>query len=272
METIMNTHPHRYAQAHSLDPASEFSEAPQASTQLQEAPIALCINGICQAVMMATPSDLEAFALGFVLSEGLICRPQEIIDIDCTVVTAGWQVDIRVLASAASRLKQRRRLMAGPSGCGLCGIDSLAAAMALPQQNKLGTQSRYIPDIEAIQMAVQQLPQLQKQRNCSRGHHGAAFFNLRGQCLELTEDVGRHSALDKLIGRLAMQSPTDYSALTGFALLTSRCSHDLIIKAARARLPALVTLAPPTNLAMQSAQQLALPLFCYQQGQLKQFA
>jgi len=222
--------------------------------------------------MMATPSNLEAFALGFALSEGLISYPQEIIAIDCSVEISGWQVDINVLAGSASRLKQRRRLMAGPSGCGLCGVDSLAAAMALPQKNKPANQVRSIPSIEAIQLAVQQLPQLQKQRNCSRGHHGAAFFNPDGECLELAEDVGRHSALDKLIGALAMHSQAEFSELTGFALLTSRCSHDLIIKAARARLPALVTLAPPTDLAVQSAIQLDLPLFCHQQGQLKQFA
>ncbi len=258
----------------SLSPAKEHTQscykAGRETTQLQEAAIALCINGICQSVMMATPSDLEAFARGFAISEGLVSKASDILHVDCARSQGGWQVEITVLAASENRLKQQRRLMAGPSGCGLCGIASIEAAMSLPHQQKPSTIN--IPSLEAIQSAVVKLPALQKQFDCTRGHHGAAFFDLDGQFIEMAEDVGRHSALDKLIGRLAMHTKNQSAALSGFALLTSRCSHDLIMKAARAGIPALVTLAPPTDLAVQSALQLKLALFCHKQGKLKQFA
>lgn len=250
------------------------------STQLQEAPIALCINGVCQSVMMATPSDLEAFARGFAISEGLVRKSEDILYVDCASVPLGWQVDITVLAASEKRLKQQRRFMAGPSGCGLCGVESIEAAMVLPNQGTSITATTCgkslvvtsLPSREMIEAAVRQLPELQKQFDCTRGHHGAAFFNLDNQLIELAEDVGRHSALDKLIGRLSMDKTNQSTAHTGFALLTSRCSHDLVMKASRAAIPVLVTLAPPTDLAVQTARQLNLPLFCQQQGKFKQFA
>ena len=236
---------------------------------LQETPVALCINGICQCVMMASPSDLEAFALGFALSEGLITKPADSLSIDCVRESNGWQVNMTVLAGIEHRLKRRRRLMTGPSGCGLCGIASLELAMELPNQASYSAKPTL--NKAAIHSAVSQLPGLQKRFNCTRGHHGAAFFTQDGQFVELAEDVGRHSALDKLIGRLAKYDTNALNHLTGFALLTSRCSHDLVIKASRSGISTLVTLAPPTDLAVQSAQKLLLTLFCYQQGQLKQF-
>lgn len=244
------------------------------NTPLQETAVALCINGICQCVMMASPSDLEAFALGFALSEGFITQPDDILSIDCEEQCNGWQVNMTVLASVEHRLKQRRRLMTGPSGCGLCGIASLGLAMELPNQEALSQTSasaKSVPSADIIQSAVNQLPAFQKQFNCARGHHGAAFFTQHGELIELAEDVGRHSALDKLIGRLAKHTPNVLVEQTGFSIVTSRCSHDLVIKASRSGISTLVTLAPPTDLAVKSAQKLALALFCYQQGQLKQF-
>jgi FdhD protein len=247
-----------------------------AITNLQEAAVAICVNGVCQSVMMATPSDLEAFALGFILSEGIVDNVNAVLDIDCEQQSNGWHVDITVKAASEYRLKQRRRLMAGPSGCGLCGVTSLDAAMTLPSRNMPGSDSR--PHINALEQASiirlsgNQVSSLQKQFNCTRGHHSAIFFDGEGLFIDLAEDVGRHSALDKLIGRLAKHQTKPLTAEDGFALLTSRCSHDLVIKASRSGIAALVTLGLPTDLAVQSAQQLSLPLFCFQYDQLKQFA
>lgn len=245
---------------------------PLSAPELQEAPVAVCINGICQSVMMISPTDIEAFAYGFVLTEGLIAHPNEILHIDSIQQELGWQVDVRVLAEAEHKLKQKRRLMAGPSGCGLCGVDSLESAMALPEkasEQKLSNPNKFITlDQKSILSAVDQLPNLQKQFACTRGHHGAAFFLPDAEFVDLAEDVSRHAALDKLIGRLAVK---DSLPKEGFALLTSRCSHDLVLKASRAGIPGLVTLAPPTDLAVQSAQRVELPLICFKQGQMQQY-
>lgn len=246
------------------------------TTDLEESAVALCINGITQSVMMATPSDLEAFALGFSISEGLVASSSDVLNIECLERANGWQVDITVLAVSEYNLKQRRRKMAGPSGCGLCGVTSLDAAMELPSQKKTSPEidSFVNSSLEAafIRSAVSQLPDLQKEYNSTRGHHSALFFGEGGQFIELSEDVGRHSALDKLIGRLALCETNPLNKNSGFALLTSRCSHDLVIKASRSGIPALVFLGLPTNLAVQSAQQLQLPLFCFHHDQIKQFA
>lgn len=256
------------------------SEQLSDATELQEAAIAICINGISQAVMMATPRDLEAFARGFAISEGLIANASDILDVEVEPIPDGWQADIRVLAAAEHQLKARRRLMAGPSGCGLCGTDSVSAAITLPEVTQ---STACVPDESAIRMAVQQLPEIQKQQGCIRGHHGAAFFDLHGCCIALAEDVGRHSALDKLIGRLLSQplnkQQSGHKSLTGlltglpgFAVITSRCSHDLIQKSARSGLGNLVTLSPPTDLAVKSACQCGLKLFCFKRGELHRFA
>jgi FdhD protein len=245
-------------------------------TNLQEAAVALCVNGVCQSVMMATPSDLESFALGFALSEGLIASVVDVLNIDCLEQVNGWQADITVLAASEHNLKQRRRKMAGPSGCGLCGVTSLDAAMELPSQKEtsfeIDSSVNFSLEAALIRSAVSQLPDLQKKYNSTRGHHSALFFGDHGQFIELSEDVGRHSALDKLIGRLALCEANPLNKNSGFALLTSRCSHDLVIKASRSGIPALVSLGLPTNLAVQSAQQLKLPLFCFHHDQIKQFA
>ena len=264
------------------------SEQLSDATELQEAAIAICINGISQAVMMATPRDLEAFARGFAISEGLIANANDILDVEVEPIPDGWQADIWVLAAAEHQLKARRRLMAGPSGCGLCGTDSVSAAITLPEVTQ---STACVPDESAIRMAVQQLPEIQKQQGCIRGHHGAAFFDLHGCCIALAEDVGRHSALDKLIGRLlsrplnkqqsghksliglsGLSGQSSLPGLPGFAVITSRCSHDLIQKSARSGLSNLVTLSPPTDLAVKSARQCGLKLFCFKRGELHRFA
>jgi len=213
--------------------------------------------------MMVTPQNLNAFALGFTASEGLILDPSEILDLHIEEVTSGWQINLTTLNRTQQRVQQRRRKMAGPSGCGLCGIDSLEAAMDYPEPIAEKTQP---PTHLAVEKAMTALAQQQRDHH-RRGHHGAALFSIQGEYLFSSEDVGRHSALDKLLGQ-ALENQTPI-AHCGFALLTSRCSHDLVIKAARMKLPNLITIGQATDLAIASAERMNLGLYRYHQDTLK---
>jgi len=250
-------------------PITEPSKQKLHQAQLLEVAVAISINGISQAVMMASPEHLKDFALGFGLSEGLINSSSDVLDIVVHSHECGWQVDLHVLARVQHQLKQRRRTMAGPSGCGLCGLDSLEEAMLITLPHKRATKSFELPSEAVIIQARDNLPALLKNSGGKRGNHCAAFFDLSANLLALREDVGRHSALDKLLGCLSNKKQ---SMNEGFALITSRCSHDLIAKAARLSLTSLVTLAQPTNLAVSSARKTQLALFCFQYGQLKRYA
>jgi len=250
-------------------PITEPSEQKLHQAQLMEVAVAISINGISQAVMMASPEHLKDFALGFSLSEGLINSSNDVLDIIVHSHQCGWQVDLHVLARVQHQLKQRRRTMAGPSGCGLCGLDSIEAAMSLSLPQEQTTKSLKLPSEQVIIQARDALPALLKKSGGTRGNHCAAFFDLSAKMLAVREDVGRHSALDKLLGCL---SDKKQAIDEGFALITSRCSHDLIAKAARLSLTTLVTLAQPTDLAVSSARKTQLALFCFQHGQLKRYA
>ncbi|MBA6251007.1 MULTISPECIES: formate dehydrogenase accessory sulfurtransferase FdhD [unclassified Colwellia] len=255
-----------------LNCTKKIAELPQKElhqAQLTEAAIAISINGISQAVMMASPEHLKDFALGFSLSEGLIHSVNEVLDIIVHSHVSGWQVDIMVLARVQHRLKQRRRTMAGPSGCGLCGLDSIEAAMSLHQPHQNEVKSFQLPSEKIIIQARDALPSILKKSGSVRGNHCAAFFDLSAKMIAFREDVGRHSALDKLLGCLSHKKLLTHD---GFALITSRCSHDLIAKAARLYLTTLVTLAQPTDLAVNSARKSQIALFCFQHGQLKRYA
>lgn len=245
----------------------ELQLMPLQDVSLCEVAVAICINGVSQAVMMASKKNLPQFGLGFILSEGLIGSVDEVLDIKLLPLEQSWQVDIQVLAQTAAKLKQRRRVMAGPSGCGLCGIDSLQQSMDLSQLQRLD--DRPVPAVATLELAQQVLSLQQRQLGFTRGHHSAAFFDLQAQLLEIEEDVGRHSALDKLIGSLAQAKQLEAQ---GFVLLTSRCSFDLVVKMLRVGLNNLFTLAPPSRLAVTTARDFNLRLFCLQQGQLKRFA
>lgn len=234
--------------------------------QLSEVAVAVCFNGISQSVMMVSPNNLHDFALGFALTEGLINSTAEVLDIVIEKQALGWQLDLHVLSRTEHRLKQRRRTMAGPTGCGLCGIASINEAMSVPTK---ALNSPTLPDVDIIINARDSLSKIQKNHQGVKGNHTAVYFDLQAQVIAVREDVGRHSALDKLIGSLYSNKQEH---VAGFALLTSRCSHDLVIKAARAKLPMLVTLSQPTDLAVASAEQSGLALFSFQQGQLKRFA
>jgi FdhD protein len=259
-------------QVSSITPVTVLPQHKLHQAQLSEVAVAVSLNGISHAVMMVSPKNLKDFALGFALSEGLIHSTNEVLDMVVQSHENGWQVDLQVLARVQHRLKQRRRTMAGPSGCGLCGLDSIEAAMALElkvNSDKASHKKINLPSEAMIIQAKDTLPNILQQSGGVRGNHCAAYFDLSAKIIAFREDVGRHSALDKLLGCLSKENKT---IADGFALITSRCSHDLIAKAVRLSLRALVTLAQPTDLAVSSARKMGLALFCFQHGQLKRFA
>lgn len=224
----------------------------------EETPLAVEIDGEPYAVMMVTPGDLEDFAVGFVLSERLINGPGDIARIDVREgrVAQGARalaVDIRLEAPASERVAQRRRAMPGQSGCGLCGIMTLEEA--LPNLAAFSSCSSIAPS--AIARALSALPQRQELNISTGATHAAAFCTQAGEIVALREDVGRHNAFDKIIGHLAR---TDTNPASGFALLTSRCSYELVQKAVLAGIPLLVTISAPTALAVQIARDAQLTL------------
>jgi len=218
-----------------------------------EVPVALVYNGISHAVMMATPLDLEDFALGFSLSEGILSDAGELLDIESEPAADGIEVRLEITGRAFAGLKERRRNLTGRTGCGICGVDSIDQAV------------RELPRIQndrhftatAIFRALDELPSLQVLNRESRTLHAAAFCDPDGKVLLLREDVGRHNALDKLIGamRKAKLDPA-----TGFGVITSRCSSEMVQKAAALGLPMLVAVSAPTGLAQELADRYGLTL------------
>lgn len=225
-----------------------------------ESPVALVFNGISHAVMMATPVDLEAFALGFSLSEGLLERREECFGIDVVEGQRGCEVQIDIAAGAEMRLKERRRNLAGRTGCGLCGIDSLEALDLTPPPLSSPLQI----DPAAVTRAFEQLPALQVMNKQSGAHHAAGWSTRQGELLAVMEDVGRHNALDKLLGSrvLAGQSLSD-----GFVIMSSRASSELVLKCARLKVPLLATISAPTSMAIEIATNTGLALYGWCRGE-----
>ena len=218
-------------------------------TVADEVPVALVYNGVSHAVMMASPSDLEAFALGFSLSEGILASPDELLDLSVTRAPAGVEIQLRITARRFAGLQDRRRSLAGRTGCGLCGVESLAEALRdLPRVH-----SDLVVSHAAIDRALADLSPRQVLNRAAGAVHAAAWADPSGAILASAEDVGRHNALDKLIG-LTAQAPLP----PGFLVLTSRCSYELVAKAAMAGMPILVAISAPTGLALDVAERIGL--------------
>jgi FdhD protein len=213
----------------------------------KETPVALQINSEPYAVMMATPSDLRDFAAGFLLGEGLIRDVKDISGILVMPVENGIAVDVAVAEAAVDMTRMVRRRVEGRSGCGLCGVEDIAAAM-----RPLAPVTRgWAPEPAAILKAAQALPSLQPMNTFNRTVHGAAWVTRDGEIVLVREDVGRHNALDKLIGRVARYG---WDRQSGFVLMTSRCSFELVQKTVTAGIGALVTVSAPTALAHELAK------------------
>ncbi len=241
---------------------------------IDEQPVALVFNGLSHVVMMATPSQLDELAVGFALAEGLIEGLHELRDVEVEAAPdgLGHSVQLEVSPRAFEHLKTRRRQLEGRSGCGLCGIDSLQAfRQAWPQAGQSGAlqtaspQAAPLLNAEAVQRALRALPDWQPLQARSGGCHAAAWCSPEGEVLLAREDVGRHNALDKLIGALALQrkGTRDGTRRDGFVLVSSRASYELVSKCARVGLPALAAVSAPTALAVQLARQSGVQLMAF---------
>ncbi len=233
----------------------------------EEMPVAVVYNGLDHAVMLATPTDLVDFALGFSLSEHVVDRAEDIIAIVLRRRRHGIDLKIQIAGRCFERLKlrQARRNLTGRSGCGVCGMDN-AEAFFEPLPPVAATPRRLDP--RAVAAAAQALNDHQPLWRASRSVHGAAWAGLDGCIVMAREDVGRHNALDKLLGAL-IRTETDRNQ--GFILISSRCSYEIVEKAARLGVTALVGLSAPTAFAIEKARQAQFSLNCFTSEGLVQF-
>ncbi|SOZ60834.1 formate dehydrogenase formation protein [Cupriavidus taiwanensis] len=214
----------------------------------EEVPVALEYNGISHAVMLATPADLKDFALGFSLSEGIVARASDVYDIEVDTRAHGIAVQLEIASEAFMRLKDRRRTLAGRTGCGLCGTESLEQVMRAPAP--VHSTASFHTDV--IQAAFVQLQLRQALQRHTGATHAAAWLRADGHVSLVREDVGRHNALDKLAGALA-RSGEDIAG--GAVLVTSRASYEMVLKTAAIGAGMLAAVSAPTALAVRLAEQ-----------------
>jgi FdhD protein len=226
----------------------------------EETPVALSYNGATLAVMMATPSDLEDFALGFSLNEGIVASADEIEQIDAVAVDDGIDLQIRVPEGVSERLSKRRRAMAGPVGCGLCGVESIEQAL----KSHAPVTSDFAIKEGVIGAAIASLTKVQPMNAETGAVHAAGFWMPDEGLVMAREDVGRHNALDKLAGALA-RAGTDTA--NGATLLTSRVSVEMIQKIAAIGAPITLAISAPTALAVRTAEQANITLVAVVRGE-----
>ena len=226
----------------------------------EEVPVALEYNGISHAVMMASPHDLEDFALGFSLSEGILERRAELYDCDVVPGPDGYRVEMRIAGERFAALKDKRRNLTGRTGCGLCGAETLAQAIRCPQPAR-GTACFTPAQIHAGMEAMQRSQVLQRSTGAT---HAAAWMNADGAIELVREDVGRHNALDKLIGAMAA-GHLDFAA--GAALITSRASYEMVQKSATLGIGLLAAISAPTSLAIRLAEETNVTLLGFTRNQ-----
>jgi FdhD protein len=228
-------------------------------TLAQEVPVALVYNGISHVVMLATPADLEDFAYGFSYTEGIISERAQIYGIDAKAIhqqdgqLRGIELHIELGTAQFAALKEQRRNLTGRTGCGLCGAESLSQVFKMPEHSKTSVPCL---SLQVIDAAMVQLKSQQPLQQITGATHACAIANDQGQVLQVREDVGRHNALDKLIGSLLRHSP-DFNALwqKHWVLTTSRASYEMVQKVAMTGGRALVAISAPTALAVNLAQE-----------------
>lgn len=254
---------------------------------VEEVPVALEFNGISHATMLATPTDLEDFARGFALTEGIVGRVADIRGIDIEPEEAGIVIRLEIATACEMRLRERRRIMAGRTGCGLCGVETLAQVRldmpSLPQT--------YTLSLAAVRRAQREMRAAQVLHDATGASHAAAYATEEGAVACVREDVGRHNALDKLVGaihgprrpHLARDMPRAPGAsvqagfpeaglpdaslpMRGFALVSSRASFEMVQKAVVAGFGALVAVSAPTAMAVRQARAAGLILLGFQRG------
>lgn len=218
----------------------------------EEVPVALIYNGISHAVMLATPRDLEDFALGFSLAEGIFSHPKELYGIEVLSQSAGIELRMEIAAERFHQLKEKRRSMTGRTGCGLCGAESLAQALRLPDGVNQ-SQQKFSPT--AILKALAEAHKNQPLQAETGATHASFWVSPEGEIELVREDVGRHNALDKLLGAKARSDNK-----SGFILSTSRASYEMVQKSAVAGVAMLVAISAPTGLAIRMAEQSGITL------------
>lgn len=236
---------------------TESGESADSDRVVSETPVALVYNGISHVVTMATPDHLEELGLGFSLSEGILSSPAQLLDWELHSLPQGMELAMNITGEAFAALKQRRRNLTGRTGCGICGLESLEQAVpALP-----AVDCDYRLRHAALQYALAGLDAAQSLKRETGGVHGAAWCNLDGEVELVREDVGRHNALDKLLG--AMQR--NPHSVEGFVLVTSRASYEIVAKVAACNIPVLAAVSAPTSLAVELAERCGVTLACYVQ-------
>jgi FdhD protein len=225
-----------------------------------EVPVALEFNAVSHAVMLATPCDLESFALGFALSEGIVADRSQFHHVEVEQGEPGVTLHCEISGPAFLKLQLRRRNMTGRTGCGLCGVESLQQVFRpIPA----------VPDgvpvsVSAMRAALKNLANLQPLNRLTGGMHAAAWSAPDGSLQQVCEDVGRHNALDKLIGSMAER---DTSFRNGFLLITSRASVEMVQKAATVGISSLIAISAPTALAVRNADALGMTLVAFARGE-----
>jgi len=222
----------------------------------EESPVALTYNGISHAVMLATPADLEDFAVGFSLSEGIVGGFAEIHDVEVSARAEGVTVDVTIGNGPFARLKDRRRTLAGRTGCGLCGTESLDQVL----RPLAPVASTFTLEPATLYALARSLATRQPLHARTGATHAAGWGRADGSVDLVREDVGRHNALDKLIGALARQR---MAARDGVAMLTSRASSEMVQKAATVGIPMLAAISAPTGLAVRIAEDTGVTLVAW---------
>lgn len=226
----------------------------------EEVPIALEFNGVAHAVMMATPADLDDFAYGFSVTEGIVDTASQIYDCEYSPSALGYTLQLTIAASCFARLKEKRRNLTGRTGCGLCGTESLLEAVRQPAPLP-GIEQRFAAP--AVAKAIGSLRERQLLLAVTGATHAAAWCTADGHIALIREDVGRHNALDKLIGALVRSGQP---ASTGFITITSRASYEMVQKTAAVGVTLLAAVSGVTGLAVDVAQSAGLTLLGFARG------
>jgi len=223
---------------------------------VEETPVAVVYNGVPHVVMMATPSDLEDFVLGFSLTEELIRTPADLLSLEIVRYSQGIEIQVTVSPECDAVIAGRTRRLTGRTGCGICGSDSIAVVLKEPRQVPAGIP---VPPV-SIQLALEALTERQDLNAATGAVHAAAWASANGSIELVREDVGRHNALDKLIGAAVKQG---VDPATGFVVVTSRASFEMVQKSATVGISFLAAFSAPTAFAVRLAHKTGLTLVAF---------